>query len=152
MTEQDKLRVRQLDDKSDYSLWHIRVLAAISSKKLTNAMSEISRDADLSTYEDHAQQSSNIIIATLSDQALHVVQSVIGKPKDMMNKRNDCYDSKSTATKIAKMSELVYMRYTTLKNYLSSHIDRMVGLLKQLKAMGNSIDNFLSIGTLFASI
>lgn len=102
MTEQDKLRIRQLDDKSDYSLWPIRVLAAMSAKKLTNAMSDMAKDVERSTYEDHAQQASNIIIATLSDNALRVVRSAIGKPKDMINKLYDRYDSKELRLKLPK--------------------------------------------------
>ena len=49
MTDQDKLRIRQLDDKSDYSLWRVRVMSAISTKKATPAMSPIAEGADSST-------------------------------------------------------------------------------------------------------
>lgn len=155
VTDQDKLRLCQLDDKSDYSLWLICVTAAISAMKLDDAMSERASGTDTAaneTFIDHHQQASNIIVATLSDQAVSIVRTVIGKPNEMMNKLNERYDSKSTASKIAKMSELVSMRYMTLKDDLSGHFDRMAGLLEQLKAMENSLDDSLYIGILVASI
>lgn len=46
MTHQDKLRIHQLDDKSDYSLSHIRVLAANRAKKPNGAISEMTKYAD----------------------------------------------------------------------------------------------------------
>jgi len=88
MTDQDKLRIRQLDDKSDYSLWRVRVMSAISIEKATPEMSSIAAGANSSTNEDMQQQASNIIVATLSNQALRIVTTVIGKPIEMMEKLN----------------------------------------------------------------
>lgn len=69
-----------------------------------------------------------------------------------MEKLNERYESKSTASKISKMSELDSMRYTTLKDDLSGHMDRMAGINEQPKAMGNNFHDSLSIGILVASI
>lgn len=69
-----------------------------------------------------------------------------------MRKLDQGYDSKSTASKIAKMSELVSIRYTNLGEDLSHHIDRMAGLLDQLKSLGNYLDDALSIRILVDSI
>ena len=37
MTDSDNARIRQLDDKSDYFLWRLRVQSASDSKELTAA-------------------------------------------------------------------------------------------------------------------
>lgn len=147
-TDQDRIRIRQLDDKSDYSLWRIRVTAIIDAKGLADVFS--SADADPSG--EHLRQASNIIVSTLSDQALRVVRSVIGKPEQMLAKLDSRYDSKSTASKIAKVSELVSTRYSSLREDMSVHVDRMAGLIEQLKSMGMTLDESLSIGILVASI
>lgn len=39
MSEQDKLRIGPLDDKSDYGgLWHIRILAALDTQQLNSVI------------------------------------------------------------------------------------------------------------------
>lgn len=69
MTDQEKLRILQLDEKSDYSRWRIRVLAAISAKKLNYSMADMAVDADQETYKDKQQLASHIIVATLSNKS-----------------------------------------------------------------------------------
>ena len=124
----------------------------MSSKKLTDAMSDMVEGADRTAYGEHQQQASNIIIASLGDQALRIVRTIVGNPNTMMAKLDERYDSKSTASKIEKMSELVSMKYYNIKDDLSDHIDRMAGLLDQLKSMGNELADSLAIGILVASI
>lgn len=70
----------------------------------------------------------------------------------MIKKIDERYDLKRTASQIVKVFELVSIRYTNLKDEFSNHIDRMAGLLEQLKIMGNEIANCLPIGNLVASI
>ena len=152
MTTKEKTHIRPLDEKSNYALWCIRVLAAISAEGLQDALKNRSADKDEQVYVDHQQQASNIVVAVLSNQALRVVRTVIGIPTGTLTKLDQRYDSKSTASKIAKMSELVSMRYTSLKEDLSGHIDRMAGLLEQLSSMGTSVADSLAIGILVASV
>lgn len=83
-------------------LWGIPFLADNSAKKLTEAISEMTRDVDQVSEDDNQQQASNIVVVRLSDRALSVIRTVIGNPKEMMEKVKDRYDSKSTASKIAK--------------------------------------------------
>lgn len=144
-SDHERIRIRQLDDKSDYALWRIRVTAMIDAKGFSDALSRAPGD-------ESARQASNIVVSTLSDQALRVVRSVIGKPAEMLSKLDSRYDSKSTASKIAKVSEIVSTRYCSLNEDMSVHVDRMAGLLEQLKSRGMTIDDSLAIGILVASI
>lgn len=157
MSETDKLRIKPLDDKSDYSLWRIRVEAACSAKGLDNVLlvEEPERDtaeSDIATFKAHQMQASNIMVGALSDHPLRVVRTVIGKPYQMLAKLDARYDSKSTSSKISKMSDLVSMRYSTLKEDISKHIDRMRATTEQLANMGTIVQEPLAIGILVASI
>ena len=172
MADHDKVRIKPLDASSDYSLWRIRVLAAISAKGLDCVFGKKKKNCtptseDSSTSSEGAQprrteyvkpteeqclQASNIIVSALGDHALRVVRSVIGDPSKMMVKLNDRYDSKTTASRISKMSELVSIRYTSLRDSIEKHIDRMAGLIETLRSMGSTFDDALAIGILVASI
>lgn len=77
-----------------------------------------------------------MIVATISDQALSVVLTVIDNPSEMIEKLNERHDSMITASKILKIFELVSMRYNSLKDDFSGHIDRMAGLIEHLNGMG----------------
>lgn len=143
MTETDKPRIKALDDKSDYALWRIRVKAAISAKGLDVLFQEgkvdvptkegepsTSKSAADAAKDEQCQQASNIIVSTLGDHALRVVRAVIGSPKAMMKKLDDRFDSKTIASRISKMSELVSIRYTTLRDDIDKHIDKLAGLME----------------------
>lgn len=75
---EEKTRIRQLDDKSDYTLCRIRIKAAISAKKLENVLK--GNDTDTEKNEE----ARNIIVSLLSDKALRVMRSVIGDPSSML--------------------------------------------------------------------
>lgn len=149
MSDPEKIRIRPLDDQSDYALWRIRVLAHIDAKGYVSVFERTFEDDSAIANRRHA---SNIIVNTLSDQALRVVRGVIGNPSDMMEKLDSRYDSKTTASRIAKMSELVGTRFTNLNADMSAHVDKMAGLIEQLRSMGTTFDDSLAIGMLVASI
>ena len=96
-------------------------------------------------------QASNIIVSSLGDHALRVVRTVIGKRKSIMEKLDNRFDSKTISSRISKMSELVSIRYTTVKDDISKHIDRLAGIIEQLRAMGTTFEDALAIGILVAS-
>lgn len=162
MAESDRHRIKPLDEKSDYTLWRIRVVAAISAKGLDKvfepkkkngeASSSPTREAGCEATVEQCQQASNIIVSALSDHALRVVRSVIGNPLKMMAKLNDRYDSKTIASRISTMSELVSIKYTSLGDDIDKHIDKVEGLIEKLRAMGTVFDDSLAIGILVASI
>lgn len=149
--ETTKTRIVPLDDRSDYALWRIRVKAAISARKLSAVFSVIADRADEKTKEQ-MEEASNIIVSALSDHALRVVRSVIDDPAAMLAKLDDRYDSKTTASKITKMVELVSVRYSSLKDSMPRHVDKIAALVEQLQAMGTKLDNALVVGILIASI
>ena len=156
MTDTDKLRIKQLDDKDDYRLWRIRIAAACDGKGLEAVLDhkECPRgDADeKKKFVSDQKKASNIIVAALSDKALRVVRANIGNPHLMLTKLDERYDSKSTAARIAKMTELISMRYDNLKRSMGVHIDQMAGLLEQLHSMNTPIPDELSIALLISSL
>ena len=154
MTETDKVRIRPLDDKSDYALWRLRVQSVCDDRGLTAAFNqkEALADADASKFAEQCLKVSGIIVAALGDSALRLVKSVRGKPVEMLEKLDARYDSKTTASKISKMVDLVSIRYTNPRTDITKHIDRMGSIVEQLQAMQASMDESLKVGILIASI
>lgn len=70
----------------------------------------------------------------------------------MLENLDSRYDSKSTASKITKMSELVSVRFPSSKADIAKHIDGMAALLEQLRCMEAKMDDSLEVGILIASI
>lgn len=145
----EKLRIKQLDDKSDYGLWKIRFQAAWSAKGCDDALKMLTEGEVVS--DQHKTTASGIIVSALSDPALRVVRSVIGDPVGMM-KMDARFDSWPTPTKISKISELVSVRYKDVKSDIAKHIDRMAALFEQLKSMEATMDEAIQVGILIASI
>ena len=144
MEETNKIRIVPLDDKSDYALRRIRVRAAISARKLSIVFDD-SVDKNDPKVVEKLEEASNIIVRALSDHALRVVRSVIYDPAAMMAKLDDRYDSKTTASKITKMVELVSVRY------MPRHVDKIAALVEQLRSIGTTFDDPLVIGITIAS-
>ena len=71
---------------------------------------------------DGKEQARKIIVSTLGDQALRVVSSAIGEPCKMIKKLDARYDSKSTATRIPKMVDLMSIKYLSDRDYISKHL------------------------------
>ena len=159
MTDMDKLRIKPLTEDSDYDLWKIRIHAILRAQGLSDVFnqdeaseSSTAQDHDGRTNEQHRQKASAIIVTALGDRPLRVVRNVIGDPAQMMTKLDERYNSKSIAAKISKMAELVSAHYTDRQEDISAHIDRMAGLVDQIKGMNLPIDETMSIGILIASI
>lgn len=70
----------------------------------------------------------------------------------MMKKFDSRYNSKSTATHISQMAELLSIRYRSVQEDMAKHVDRMAGLLEQLRSMSTMLDDSLAIAIIFASI
>lgn len=152
----DKIRIKQLEEKDDYRLWRIRISAACDSKGIEEVL-----EVEKNPHTDAAKQTkfvvdqkkaSNVIVAALSDKALRVVRSSIGKPFEMLRKLDERYDSKSAAARISKMTELITMRYDSINKNMGTHIDQMAAVLEQLEGMNTAIPQELSIALLIASI
>lgn len=62
------------------------------------------------------------------------------------------YDSKNTNSKIAKILQLVSIRFTSVRNDMEKHLDRMTALIKQMKSMNTTLDDALDIKILVAYI
>lgn len=128
-TDSDKLRTRQLDDKSNYTLLRIRIWAATSSRGLDDVFGNTVQEDQVKSTK-RKQQASNIIGNALRDPALRILRSFIGNPKDTLIKLDVRYDSKSTVFKISRMSEVVSDRYASLRKNVSKHIDRLLRIIE----------------------
>lgn len=123
-----KLRVRPLDYKSDYTLWCIRIRAATICKGLHDVFENTAPENEVKLTE-RKFQASNIAVNTISDPALRVVRSELENPEKMLVKLNARYDSKSTASKIFRMSEVVSVRYTNLRHDVAKPFQRLFGVM-----------------------
>ena len=156
MTDMDKLRIKPLQDEADYDLWKIRIDAILRAQGLSDAMytedaSEMSAEEDRDGQKKR-EKASAIIVVSLGDKALRVVRNVTSNPAQMLTKLDERYNSKTTASKISKMAELVSLQYSDRKEDIRTHIDRMDGLIEELKGMALAIDDTMAIGILVASI
>lgn len=107
---------------------------------------------DQVTFTKRKQQASNIIVNALRDLALRIVRAITGNPKDMLIKLDARYDSKSTASKISRMSELVSDRYKSLREDVAKHIDRLSGIIVQLRLMDTNLEDSVAVEILIWSI
>ena len=156
MTDQpeNKPRIRPLTDKSDYSLWRARIMSACSGKSLSDVFEDKtdgSRPTD-EAFNKRCSQVSDLIVSALSDDAMRIVMDVIGDPKTMISKLDDRYRSKSTASKISKITELVSIRYKNVRKDIAKHVDKMSGIVSELKGMKMNLEDTLTVGVLVASI
>jgi len=160
MTEEEKTRIKPLDEKSDYRLWKIRVEAACEAKDLSEALlrsenpysNETDESLKKAAFEASQRKASHIIIHALTDKPLRVIRSEVGNPFQMLAKLDERYDSKTTASRISKMTELVSLRYMSVNKDMSTHVDKMAGILEQLAAMDTRIQDELAVALLVASI
>lgn len=96
------------------------MVAMIDAKGLSatlsaTVVSEAASPSDTATSSvEPARLVSTITIAMLNDQALRVVREVVGKPAVTLAKLYERYDSKSTATLVYKISELVAILYKSV--------------------------------------
>lgn len=126
MSDQEKLRIRPLYDKSDYVLSLVCILAALDVKQLRKVILSDTLNKD---EKDQAYQSSNILVSALSDHALLVVRDVINIPKMILYKLDRIYASKTTATKIATISELFSKKLTGLHENMAYHVYCLASLV-----------------------
>ena len=156
MADSDKLRIKPLQSGDNYRLWRIRIEAACDAKNLDDVLNRERNphsDPDKKAkFAGDMRKASGIIVAALSNEPLRIVRSEIRKPYSMIKKLNERYDSKSAASCISKMTELISLRYDSLSKDIGGHIDKMAGIVEQLADMDTSIPDELAIALLIASI
>lgn len=160
MTDSDKNNIKPLTDKSDievprtstYSLWKVRVEAECGKKNCEEALQEPSNRPETDDFAKKKRLASSIIIYALSDAPLRIVLTVKDNPAKMFEKLDARYASKTAASKITKMTELITLKYTSLKADISAHIDHMAAMIEQLMGMNVTIEDSFSVAILVASI
>lgn len=156
MAEPEKARIDPLREGQDFATWKIRIEAICHSKGLIAALEheqkpDSAKESD-EIFHSNQKKACGIIVSALSNEALRVVRSDIGNPCVMLRKLGERYDSKTAASRIAKMTELISLRYTSSKQDMGKHIDKMRGILEKLDAMNTNIPHELSIAILIASV
>ena len=118
MTEStERIQIKPLDEKDDYRLWRIRISAACDSRGIEEVFSCSNSHTDSTlkgNFVTNQKKASNMIVAALSDKALWVVRFCIGQPYEMLIRLDERYDSKSAATRVAKMTKLINLRYDNI--------------------------------------
>lgn len=154
MTDSDKtsLKIKPLTDQSDYQLWKVRLEGACVEKNCEEALEQFPAEMSETDYKKKQRLASSIKIAALSDTALRIVQMVKGDPVQMLEKLDARYASKTAASKITKMTDLITMKYTSLRSDISKHIDKMASTIEQLKGMDVTIQDSFAVAILVASI
>lgn len=100
----DKIRMHPLDEKSNCTLWRIRIRPAICAKGWEAVLRLRTFEEEIPTATPEMKShASKIIVNALSDDALCVVRSVIEELIEMLEMLDDLYDSKSTSAKILNM-------------------------------------------------
>lgn len=92
------------------------------------------------------------MIYALSDTVLSIFQVFKGDPLQMLKKLDTRYASKTSASKITKISGLITLNYTSLRSDIPNHIDQMVSTIEQLKRMDMPIQYSFAVAILVASI
>lgn len=145
MVDPDKGSIRPLGERSDYNLWLIRVVAVIEAKVLEVTLSTTD---DIDQDMDEMRQAKNIIYGSLSHQALHIVCTVLGNPTQILEKLDRHYDSKTIASNNARMSDVVSIRCSSLRDNKTKHVYPMTSLTDQLLGMKTNLDHSLAFGIL----
>lgn len=154
MTESDNvsLKIKPLTENSDYALWKVRLESACVHKNCEEALVECPREMAEEDYKKKQKLASSIMVMALSDPALRIVHSVKHDPVKMIELLDARYASKTAASKITKMSDLITMKFTSLRSDLPMHIDQMRATIEQLKAMSVTIEDSFAVTILVASI
>lgn len=154
MSDSDKVKINPLAEKSYFALWRILVHAAMSAKGLQKIL--VAPDYTTSPLtkltEENKEKACNIIIADLGEKAIRAVSDVIKNLFVMKDNLDSRYNSKSMATRIAKFLELSSIKYASIKDDMSRHIDRLTGLIAQLHHIGTNFDETITIGILVTLI
>lgn len=155
-SEPAKALIEQLDDEQDYGLWYLRVEAVCNAKGLnevlTNEPNPYTEEEPKAKFLENQKKASGIIVSALSNPALRIVRSDSNNPFLMLQKLAERYDSKTAASRIAKMTELITLRYDNILKDMGEHVDKMAGILEKLEGMDTSLPEEFSIALLISSI
>lgn len=91
------------------------------------------------------EQDSNTILYALGDHALRVVRSEIDQPHKTLKSLDARYESKSTATRLAKKAELVSVKFLSSRDDIAVHGDRMATILEKIWSINTVLNDALAI-------
>lgn len=83
---------------------------------------------------------------------LRVFLDVFDNPCELLAEQEEQYDANTTASKIAKMTDLVGTRYNNLRQSLTTRMDKTASYYTHLKAKEYKINNTLAVEILLTAI
>lgn len=135
------LAIAVLTHRGPLKLWRILMTKAT----LTHSTACTSQD-------DGNRKTADIILNGFGVLALLFVRTIIGKLAAMLIKLDSWYETKSAASRIAKLWELFSTRYRSLNEYMLVHVACLDGLVAHLKSMGRTPEDHLAFDISGASI
>lgn len=162
-----------LDDKNDCALWCICVPAVCRTKGMYDVVEKANKagataEGNLVSEDEATTESkeasgrskpvsesmhkngSNALVITPGDQALRVIQTVIWKPCEMVDKLHARYEFKPTNRKILHMVELVLKKYLPFLDNMLNHIDKLASGVRQLSTLNTSLPNTSAVEIIVA--
>lgn len=154
MADSNKVAIKQLGDKANYGLWHLRVETVCQKKGLNAAFfrKEAPDDINLDKFEQQKLKVSGFTVLAFTNSALSVVKSVKGEQASMLTKLDARFDLRTTPSKIFKMGELVSLCITSPRSHITKHIKYRAIIAELLEAMQASIEEYFKVKILIAFI
>ena len=155
-TERDELRVSKFNGREgeDFELWSLRLSAVLESKDLSVAVEESppigDSSQDKAKYEQKKRKAKAIIVTSLGDKPLRVVQSA-KTPSEMIKKLTDRYAASTTANRIAILTTLMNTRHDIAKD-IGEYLSEMESHFNRLTAMDSPVDEGMQVAILLVSV
>ena len=155
-SERDELRLTKFNGREgeDFELWSLRLSAVLESKDLSAVMDGDAvtgtSTADIARHEQKKKKAKAIIVTSLGDKPLRVVQSA-KSPAGMLKKLNDRYAASTTANRIAVLTTLIKTRYDSAKD-MGEYLSEMESHFNRLTAMNSPVDEGMQVAILLVSV
>lgn len=98
--------------------------------------------------EKKQRMAKSIIVMTPSDAPLQIAHIVKGDPVKMLVKLQDCYDSRTAASKITRMTDIITNLYTSLNLEIGKHTDQVVSGIEYFNGMNISLHESFAVALL----
>lgn len=144
------MKARTLESGRSVAYGHLASRTAVCdangiSATMLNERNPFTEQDEMVMLAEEQKKASGIIVSALSNNALRVVHADVANPFMMLSKLTYRYDSKTVAYPIARMTELVSLRYNNIKKDIGMHVDKIEGVLEKLAGMNTPIPHELSI-------
>lgn len=88
--------------------------------------------AEYKKFQLNCKNASNLILRSLTKRVLRIVLPCFGNPFKTVGELDERYNSRSTATKITTMSDLVLTNFTSVNEDIGLYIDKIARRIDDL--------------------